>query len=124
MLNGSFVFQMGALDQGYWPDGIYTAPTDEALRFDLMKLKELGFNLVRKHMKVEPQRWYYWADRIGLMVWQDMPSTRTGATPDDAGRSQFENELWRMIDELQIWPLIVAWVPFNEQVGVSMTRGG
>jgi len=117
MLNGAFVFQMGALDQGYWPDGIYTAPTDEALRSDLTKLKELGFNLVRKHMKVEPQRWYYWADRIGLMVWQDMPSTRTGNTPDEAGRSQFENELRRIIDDLKSSPSIVTWVPFNEGWG-------
>ncbi|MFL6446706.1 MAG: RICIN domain-containing protein [Bryobacteraceae bacterium] len=117
MLNGSFVFEMGALDQGYWPDGIYTAPTDEALRFDVAKLKELGFNLVRKHMKVEPQRWYYWADRIGLMVWQDMPATRSGATPDAAGRTQFENELRTLIDQHRSSPSVVTWVPFNEGWG-------
>ncbi|MFL6417782.1 MAG: RICIN domain-containing protein [Bryobacteraceae bacterium] len=117
MLNGRFVFEIGALDQGYWPDGIYTAPTDEALRFDLMKLKELGFNLVRKHMKVEPQRWYYWADRIGLMVWQDMPATRNNTSPDAAGRTQFEDELRRMIDQLRSSPSVVTWVPFNEGWG-------
>jgi hypothetical protein len=61
VLNGQFVFQVGTLDQGYWPDGVYTAPTDEALKFDIQKHKDLGFNLIRKHIKVEPQRWYYWA---------------------------------------------------------------
>ncbi len=78
VVNGKFVFQMGTLDQGYWPDGIYTAPTDEALKFDLLKHKDMGYNLVRKHIKVEPQRWFYWADKLGLLVWQDMPATRTG----------------------------------------------
>ena len=74
LLNGQFVFQTGTLDQGYWPDGLYTAPTDAALAFDLQKHKDLGFNLVRKHIKVEPQRWFYHADRLGLLVWQDVPS--------------------------------------------------
>ncbi|HUC85799.1 MAG TPA: hypothetical protein VL970_11450, partial [Candidatus Acidoferrales bacterium] len=74
LLNGKFVFQMGPLDQGYWPDGIHTAPADAALKFDLETIKKLGFNLVRKHAKLEPQRWYYWADKLGLLVWQDMPS--------------------------------------------------
>ena len=73
-LNGRITFLHGPLDQGYWPDGIYTAPTDDALRFDLERIKALGFNFVRKHGKVEPARWYYWADKLGLMVWQDMPS--------------------------------------------------
>ena len=72
-LNGQFVFQIGTLDQGFWPDGLYTAPTDAALAFDLQKHKDLGFNMVRKHIKVEPQRWFYHADRLGLLVWQDMP---------------------------------------------------
>ncbi len=76
VLNGKFLFQSGTLDQGYWPDGIYTAPTDAALKSDLTLLKSTGFNMVRKHIKVEPQRWYYWADKLGLMVWQDMPSMR------------------------------------------------
>ncbi|MFD0599297.1 glycoside hydrolase family 2 protein [Catellatospora coxensis] len=74
-LNGEFVFQVGTLDQGFWPDGLYTAPTDAALAFDLQKHKDLGFNMVRKHIKVEPARWYYHADRLGLLVWQDVPST-------------------------------------------------
>ena len=73
-LNNEFLFHLGPLDQGFWPDGLYTAPTDEALRFDIEKIKEYGFNMVRKHIKVEPQRWYYWADKLGVMVWQDMPS--------------------------------------------------
>lgn len=76
MLNNQFVFQVGPLDQGYWPDGIYTAPTDEALRSDIEMTRRLGFNMTRKHVKVEPERWYYWADKLGLLVWQDMPSMR------------------------------------------------
>ena len=74
MLNGKFVFQVGPLDQGFWPDGIYTAPTDEALRCDIEMMKKLGFNCARKHVKVEPDRWYYWCDKLGLLVWQDMPA--------------------------------------------------
>ena len=73
-LNGKITFLHGPLDQGYWPDGIYTAPTDAALKFDLEQIKALGMNFVRKHAKVEPARWYYWTDKLGLMVWQDMPS--------------------------------------------------
>ncbi|HWE03944.1 MAG TPA: glycoside hydrolase family 2 TIM barrel-domain containing protein [Tepidisphaeraceae bacterium] len=76
MLNNTFVFQVGPLDQGFWPDGIYTAPTDEALKFDVETMKKLGFNMARKHVKVEPERWYYWCDKLGLLVWQDMPSMR------------------------------------------------
>src|SRR5262249_53309791 len=75
-LNGKPVFAMAALDQGFWPDGIYTAPTDDALKFDLQQQKALGFNAVRKHIKVEPARWYYWADKLGLLVWQDMPAMK------------------------------------------------
>jgi alpha-L-arabinofuranosidase B-like protein/glycosyl hydrolase family 2 len=117
VLNGKFVFQMGTLDQGYWPDGIYTAPTDEALKFDLQKHKDLGYNMVRKHIKVEPQRWFYWADRLGLMVWQDMPATPTGRTPDTANRTAFENELRTMIDQHRSSPSVVHWIPFNEGWG-------
>ena len=73
-LNDQCVFELGTLDQGFWPDGIYTAPTDEALRSDIEFLKQAGFNLTRKHVKVEPDRWYYWCDKLGLLVWQDMPS--------------------------------------------------
>lgn len=116
-LNGKILFQHGPLDQGYWPDGIYTAPTDEALRFDLEKTKELGFNMVRKHVKVEPQRWYYWADRIGLLVWQDMPSLVNETTPSPEAKANFEAELTAMIDQLHSFPSIVTWVPFNEGWG-------
>ncbi|MEV0165108.1 AbfB domain-containing protein [Nonomuraea fuscirosea] len=116
-LNGRFLYQLGTLDQGYWPDGISTAPTDAALRFDLEQQKALGFNTVRKHVKVEPARWYYWADRLGLMVWQDMPSMRTGVTPSTADRANFESELRRMIDHLRGITSIVQWVPFNEGWG-------
>ncbi|MEX1827410.1 glycoside hydrolase family 2 protein [Luteibacter sp. CQ10] len=116
LLNGRFVFQMGPLDQGYWPDGIHTAPTDAALKSDLDVIKRLGFNMVRKHAKVEPQRWYYWADRIGLLVWQDMPSIWY---PDDRPevRTQFEHEWRRIIEQHGNSPAIVAWVPFNENWG-------
>ncbi len=113
-LNGKFVYQLGTLDQGYWPDGIYTAPTDAALRFDLEKQKDLGFNMVRKHVKVEPARWYYHADRIGLMVWQDMPSLNVVHDPTAAGKQIFESELRRMVDHLRGITSIVQWVPFNE----------
>ena len=117
LLNGRFVFQLGPLDQGYWPDGGYTAPTDAALKFDLQAIKRLGFNLVRKHAKVEPQRFYYWADHLGLMVWQDMP---TMWYPDDAPartRPAFEAEWQTVIEQHANSPAIVAWVPFNENWG-------
>ena len=117
VLNGKFVFNLGTLDQGYWPDGIHTAPTDAALRFDLEQQKALGFNTVRKHIKVEPARWFYWADRLGLMVWQDMPSMRTGVTPSASDRANFESELRRMVDQLRGITSIVQWVPFNEGWG-------
>jgi len=117
LLNNQFVFQIGVLNQGYWPDGIYTAPTDEALRFDLEQAKALGYNLVRLHMKVEPARWYYWADKLGLMVWQDMPAMRDGHTPSEEDRVQFEVELKEMIDERSNSPAIVMWVLFNESWG-------
>lgn len=116
-LNGKILFQHGPLDQGYWPDGIYTAPTDAALRFDLDKTKELGFNMVRKHVKVEPARWYYHADRLGLLVWQDMPSLVNGVTPAPEAKKNYEAELSAMIDQLGSHPSIVAWVPFNEGWG-------
>ena len=74
-LNNEPLFQFGPLDQGWWPDGLYTAPTDEALRYDLEVTQQLGFNMLRKHVKTEPQRLYYWCDRMGLLVWQDMPSS-------------------------------------------------
>lgn len=116
LLNGKFVFQTGTLDQGYWPDGLYTAPTDAALRSDLQKHKDLGFNMVRKHIKVEPQRWFYWADRLGLLVWQDMPSMDL-RTPDTAARTQWENEYDRIIDQHRSSPSLVMWVNQNEGWG-------
>ncbi|WP_410591350.1 glycoside hydrolase family 2 protein [Amycolatopsis sp. lyj-23] len=124
-LNGRVTFLHGPLDQGYWPDGISTAPTDEALRFDLEKTKELGFNFVRKHVKVEPARWYFWADKLGLVVWQDMPSLTVsfdgppGIAPDPVprARERFEAELAEMVTQLRAVPSIVGWVPFNEGWG-------
>nr|WP_221379696.1 AbfB domain-containing protein [Actinoplanes polyasparticus] len=116
-LNGKFVFQLGTLDQGYWPDGISTAPTDAALRFDLEQQKSLGFNMVRKHIKVENDRWFYHADRLGLMVWQDMPALASGREPSTAGRTRFEKELKEMVDEHKGITSIMQWVPFNEGWG-------
>ena len=113
-LNDQFTFQLGTLDQGFWPDGLYTSPTDEALRYDIEFLKTAGFNLVRKHVKVEPDRWYYWCDKLGLLVWQDMPSGNN-TTPE--GRTQFEAELQRMVEGRRNHPSIVAWVLFNEGWG-------
>jgi beta-galactosidase/beta-glucuronidase len=120
LLNGKFVVQLGPLDQGFWPDGLYTAPCDEALRFDIEMTRKLGFNATRKHVKIEPQRWYYWCDRLGLMVWQDMPATwELGSGPErsDAVR-QFKTELRRMIEARFNHPSIVMWIPFNEGWGI------
>ncbi|HSU68478.1 MAG TPA: glycoside hydrolase family 2 TIM barrel-domain containing protein [Tepidisphaeraceae bacterium] len=114
LLNNKFVFQVGPLDQGFWPDGIYTAPTDAALKFDIEAEKKLGFNMVRKHVKVEPDRWYYWADKLGLLVWQDMPA---GDNQTPESRTQFEHELDRMIAGRGNHPSIVMWVVFNEGWG-------
>jgi Alpha-L-arabinofuranosidase B (ABFB) domain/Glycosyl hydrolases family 2, sugar binding domain/Glycosyl hydrolases family 2 len=116
-LNGKFVYQLGTLDQGFWPDGIYTAPTDTALRFDLEQQKAMGFNTVRKHIKVESDRWFYWADRLGLMVWQDMPALASGREPSSAGRTRFEKELRAMVDQHKGITSIVQWIPFNEGWG-------
>ncbi|HEY1013474.1 MAG TPA: AbfB domain-containing protein, partial [Herpetosiphonaceae bacterium] len=117
VLNGQFVFQVGTLDQGYWPDGIFTAPTDAALRFDIQQHKDLGFNMIRKHIKVEPQRWFYWADRLGLLVWQDMPLMDNDRVPTASARTQFEIELREMIDEHRSSPSVVMWVVQNEGWG-------
>jgi len=117
VLNGQFVFQVGTLDQGYWPDGVYTAPTDAALKFDIQKHKDLGFNLIRKHIKVEPQRWFYWADKLGILVWQDMPCMDSGRTPTTAARTQFELEMREMVDEHRSSPSVIAWVIQNEGWG-------
>ncbi|HEY4415157.1 MAG TPA: glycoside hydrolase family 2 TIM barrel-domain containing protein [Verrucomicrobiae bacterium] len=113
-LNDQFIFQLGTLDQGFCPDGIYTAPTDAALRSDIEFVKQIGFNVTRKHVKVEPDRWYYWCDKLGLLVWQDMPSGNN-ATVDS--RHGFENELLRMVEGLGNHPAIVTWVLFNEGWG-------
>ncbi len=133
LLNNQPLFQMGPLDQGWWPDGLYTAPTDEALRFDIEFTKRLGHNLIRKHVKVEPARWYYHCDRLGILVWQDMPSAMlppnqpnslyvAPAAPADANRPadsarQFEAELEELIRTFQFFPSIVMWVVFNEGWG-------
>ncbi len=118
VLNGNFVLEDGVLDQGYWPDGIYTAPTDAALRFDLEQQRALGFNMVRKHEKVEPDRWYYWADRLGIFVWQDIPSMSPFLAAPNAGRQQeFTRELAAIVGELQSHPSIIGWIPFNEGWG-------
>ena len=108
-LNGKVLFQVGPLDQGWWPDGLYTAPTDAALRYDVEITRKLGFNMARKHVKVEPLRWYHHCDKLGLLVWQDMPNGRRGKT--------FETEWKNIIDTLHNAPSIVLWVPFNEGWG-------
>jgi len=122
MLNGKFVFQVGPLDQGFWPDGIYTAPTDDALRFDVAEMKRLGFNCVRKHIKVEPDRWYYWCDKLGLMVWQDMPSVNSYGGKQPIDKPQFKTELERMVTGLWNHPSIIMWVIFNESQGQHDTE--
>ncbi|RYY28105.1 MAG: glycoside hydrolase family 2 [Sphingobacteriaceae bacterium] len=122
-LNNKACFQYGPLDQGFWPEGLYTAPTDAALRSDLEMIKKLGFNMVRKHIKVEPQRWYYWADKLGLLVWQDMPSPNSytfGTPPVD--KEAFSNELTRMIETHYNSPSIVNWDIFNENQGQHDTK--
>jgi hypothetical protein len=119
ILNGQPLFQIGTLDQGFWPDGIYTAPTDEALRSDLVFLKAAGFNLTRKHVKIEPDRWYYWCDKLGLLVWQDMPS---GNNATVEGQREFESELLHMVKDLNNHPSIILWVLFNEGWGQYDTQ--
>lgn len=122
MLNGKPVFQVGPLDQGFWPDGIYTAPTDEALRFDVAETKRLGFNCTRKHIKVEPDRWYYWCDKLGLMVWQDMPSVNSYGGKQPIDKPQFKTELERMVTGHWNHPAIIMWVIFNEAQGQHDTE--
>ena len=119
MLNNKFVFHMGFLDQGFWPDGLYTAPTDEALRYDIEVSKQLGMNMARKHVKVEPARWYYHCDKLGLLVWQDMPS---GDNNGEAGQKNYEKELRAMIAGFHNHPSIVMWVVFNEGWGQHDTE--
>jgi len=114
LLNGEFRMEVGPLDQGFWPDGLYTPPSDEAMKSDIEQMKALGFTMARKHVKVEPDRWYYWADRLGLLVWQDMPSGNN-RTPES--RVQFETELDRMVEAHRNHPSIIMWVVFNEGWG-------
>ena len=136
LLNNEFVFQYGPLDQGWWPDGLYTPPTDEALKFDVVKTKEMGFNMIRKHIKVEPARWYYYCDSVGLLVWQDMPSGDLGnkwnqrpgviGVGSDQKRTAQSEEYYRkewdaIIDALYPFPSIVVWTPFNEAWGQFKT---
>ena len=133
-LNGKPVFMYGPLDQGWWPDGLYTAPTDEALAFDVQKTRDWGFNMIRKHVKVEPARWYYHCDRLGMLVWQDMPSgdlhgswqnTRwyegTEFVRSAASEANYRKEWQEIMDYLHSNPCIVVWVPFNEGWGQFKT---
>jgi beta-galactosidase/beta-glucuronidase len=138
-LNNEILFQCGVLDQGYWPDGLYTAPTDEALKFDIELAQQYGFNMIRKHLKIEPSRWYYHCDRLGMLVWQDMPNGgsffagiagilfgrrivfRYGRYKK-SNRIQFYAELKGMIDSLHNHPSIVTWVLFNEGYGQFETK--
>lgn len=137
LLNDEFVFQYGPLDQGWWPDGLYTAPTDEALKFDIEKTKEMGFNMIRKHVKVEPARWYTYCDQLGMLVWQDMPSGDLGNRwenrPAIYGRATdkkrtaeseqiFRTEWNEIMQDLYNFPSIVVWVPFNEAWGQFKTK--
>jgi hypothetical protein len=117
LLNGKFVMQLGLLDQGYWPDGVLTAPTEEALKSDIVFTKKAGFNLIRKHMKTEPKRFYYWADKLGMLLWQDMPAIWYQNEDTAKVRPAFRRELKAMMDEHYNSPSIIAWVPFNENWG-------
>ena len=129
-LNNKPLFHYGPLDQGWWPDGLYTAPTDEALLYDIKKTKEWGFNMIRKHVKVEPARWYYHCDKEGILVWQDMPSgdmgnrwephKYNGGTDKERSVESVANyyQEWKEIMDLGVsHPSIVVWVPFNEAWG-------
>lgn len=137
LLNNHFLFQFGPLDQGWWPDGLYTAPTDEALKFDIEKTKEMGFNLIRKHVKVEPARWYHYCDQLGMLVWQDMPSGDLGnhwesrpgvyGRATDKDRSPESEKIYReewneIMQDLYNFPSIVVWTPFNEAWGQFKTK--
>lgn len=132
-LNGEVIFHWGPLDQGWWPDGLLTPPSDEAMAWDVHFLKDAGFNMLRKHVKVEPRRYYYHCDRIGMLVWQDQPSggaepkwTRMAPSPVDAVWTDEQHEQWMreyrdMVDSLRHHPSIVVWVPFNERWGQHRT---
>lgn len=120
MLNNEPIFQFGPLDQGYWPEGLYTAPSDDALIFDIEQTKALGFNMSRKHIKTEPDRWYYHCDRLGLMVWQDMVNAGSDQNllgDDEWVKKNFLNECSNVINSLKNHPSIVTWIAFNEGFG-------
>lgn len=134
-LNNEDYFHFGPLDQGWWPDGLYTAPTDEALKYDILKTKEMGYNMIRKHVKVEPARWYTHCDELGILVWQDMPSgdeqkdwqMRKYFEGNELVRSNESEEIFRkewqeILDYLMPYPSIVVWVPFNEAWGQFKTK--
>jgi len=136
LLNNKFVFEYGPLDQGWWPDGLYTPPTEEALKFDIDKLKAMGFNMIRKHIKVEPARYYNYCDRTGMLLWQDMPSgdlgnhweNRPGVydRATDKERSPESEKYYRkewnaIINALYNYPCIIVWTPFNEAWGQFKT---
>ena len=134
-LNNKDLFHFGPLDQGWWPDGLYTAATDEALEYDIIKTKDLGFNMIRKHVKVEPARWYTHCDRHGIIVWQDMPngdrspewqmhSYYTGSERERSAESEanFRQEWKELMDYLYSYPSIGVWVPFNEAWGQFKTE--
>lgn len=137
LLNNEFVFQYGPLDQGWWPDGLYTAPTDEALKYDIVQTKEMGFNMIRKHVKVEPARWYRYCDELGMLVWQDMPSGDLGnrwephpgiyGRATDKERTAESDQIYRrewteIMQQFHHFPSIVVWVPFNEGWGQYKTK--
>ena len=135
LLNDIPVFQFGPLDQGYFPDGLYTAPTDEAMLNDLQKIKRCGFNMVRKHLKIEPARWYTYCDRMGIIVWQDIPSGDSAIAVDnnlpskvpynlrsEESAQDYMNELDEIMTQLMPYPCISTWVLFNEGVGQFNTQ--
>jgi hypothetical protein len=114
-LNGKPIFQVGPLDQGYWPDGVLTPPTEEAIKFDLEYLKKIGCNMVRVHIKTHPERWYYWCDKLGLLVWQDMICMpKYGQTVDERAAKQWKREFAAMMNWLHNHPSIIQWIVFNE----------
>jgi beta-galactosidase/beta-glucuronidase len=139
-LNNRPLFQYGPLDQGYWPDGLYTPPTDEAMKFDIEVAKDLGFNMIRKHIKVEPARWYYYCDLLGILVWQDMPNggsqvagalsqfvfhskrSLTYGRKNSIVQNQYYKELTELVEHLKFFACIVMWVPFNEGWGQFNTK--
>lgn len=116
-LNNKPLFQYGVLDQGWWPDGLYTAPSDEALEYDVKMVKEMGFNMIRKHVKVEPARWYYHCDKLGMLVWQDIPNATTNTQRNDWVETNFVREAHNIMNCLKNTPSIITWVAFNEGWG-------